>query len=162
MGIPLLVVTLLITGKYLSGIWDTILSRIPSKRFAASKNKDVYSLAILILIGFVSVVFIPALIFMQIDSRWSYKDAVYFAIVSLTTIGFGDYSPARQHLTELKYVTLYLTWLFIGFAMVSLLLTKTIVIYKRVNKRIIALSRRYFNKCLRIRSNNNYETFNVN
>ena len=47
-----------------------------------------------------------------------------FAIVSLTTIGFGDITPAPEHLRELQYVILYLTWLLIGLVIISVLVTK--------------------------------------
>ena len=151
MGIPLLLVSLVTIGKCFSGVWDTVLSRVSCKRFLVSKNKDIYSTGILAVLGLLGVVFIPAFIFQRIEEHWSYGDAVYFAIVSLTTIGFGDITQDPQHLTKLQYIVLYLTWLFIGLAVVSILVTKLSEIYTRVNKSIIILSKRCFNKCLRIR-----------
>ncbi|XP_063604688.1 potassium channel subfamily K member 10-like [Penaeus indicus] len=44
---------------------------------------------ICIAVGFVVFIFIPAGIFMVID-YWLYFDAVYFAVITLTTVGFGD------------------------------------------------------------------------
>lgn len=151
MGIPLLLVGLVTIGKYFSGIWDAVLSRVSCKRFLVNKNRDIYSTGLLVILGLLSVVFIPASVFQRIEEQWSYEDAVYFAIVSLTTIGLGDFTPDAQHLTELQYILLYLTWLFIGLAVVSVLVTKLSDIYTRVNKSIIVLSKRCFNKCLRIK-----------
>ena len=116
-----------------------------------NKHKDVFSFGIFAVLGLIGVVFIPAAIFQEIETHWSYEDAVYFAIVSLTTIGFGDFTPAPEHLKQLQYVVLYLVWLLIGLAVVSVLVTKLSEIYSRVNKSVVLLSKRYFNKCLRIK-----------
>ena len=154
MGIPLLLVCLTTIGKYFSGKWDTLVSRIPWKKsHKVDKNKDIYSFGILTILCFVIVVLIPAAIFQKIENHWSYQDAVYFTIVSLTTIGLGDYTPAPQHLVELEYIVLYLIWLFIGFAVVSVLLTKLSAIYIRVNKSVIQLSKGCFNKCMKVKKN---------
>ena len=153
MGIPLLLVSLVTIGKYFSGVWDAILSRISSKKFLMNKHKDVYSFGIFTVLGLIGVVFIPAAVFQRIESEWSYDDAVYFAIVSLTTVGLGDLTPPLQHLTKLQYIVLYLTWLFIGLAIVSVLVTKMTELYTKVNKSIIVLYKRCFNKCFRMKKN---------
>jgi potassium channel subfamily K protein 2 len=50
--------------------------------------------------GFFALILVPAKIFMSIEG-WSALEAVYFIIVSLTTIGFGDYSPRMDPPKEL-------------------------------------------------------------
>ena len=153
MGIPLLIVCLLTIGKYLSGAWDTTVSRIRSKMSRLHKYKEAWFFVILLVLAFIVVVLIPAIIFERIEEQLSYGDAVYFAIVSLTTIGFGDVVPAAEHLRELNYVALYLTWLFTGFAIVSVLVTKMSGLYTRVNKSLIVRSKRCFKKCFRVKRN---------
>ena len=153
MGIPLMIVCLITIGRYLSGAWDTIVSRIRSKNSRLNKYKDIHSFILLAVIGFNLVVLIPAIIFQQIEPHWSYGDAVYFAIVSLTTVGLGDFTPAAEHLKELRYIVLYLTWLIFGFSIVSVLVTKMSGFYTRVNKSLIVRSKRYFRKCLRVKEN---------
>ena len=153
MGIPLLIVCLLTIGKYLSGAWDTTVSRIRSKMSRLYKYKEAWFFVILLVLAFIVVVLIPAIIFERIEEQLSYGDAVYFAIVSLTTIGFGDVVPAAEHLRELKYIALYLTWLFTGFAIVSVLVTKMSELYTRVNKSLIVQSKRCFKKCFRVKRN---------
>ena len=159
MGIPLLLVCLVTIGKYLSSMLDTIISRIPYKKSIVSKHKDVFSVGMLIVLAFIIVILIPATIFQKVETHWSYKDAVYFAIVSLTTIGFGDFTPAAKHLKELWYIVLYLTWLFIGLAIVSVLVTKLSKIYTRVNRSVIVLSKRCFKKCLKVKTSNHVLTY---
>lgn len=39
--------------------------------------------------GFIVFIFFPAILFMHYE-RWSYDQSVYYAFVTLTTIGFGD------------------------------------------------------------------------
>ena len=63
-----------------------------------NKHKDVFSFGIFTALGLIGVVFIPAAIFQEIEADWSYGDGVYFAIVSLTTIGFGDITPRSRAL----------------------------------------------------------------
>lgn len=40
--------------------------------------------------GFVMFIFFPAFLFSHYEG-WAYDEAVYYAFVTLTTIGFGDY-----------------------------------------------------------------------
>ena len=110
--------------------------------YRVRKNKDIYSFAVLFIFGFIAVVLIPAVIFQHIEAHWSYDDVVYFAIVSLTTIGLGDYTPSPEHLKQLKYIVLYLIWLLIGFAIVSVLVTKMTELYIKVNRSVIVSSKR--------------------
>ena len=151
MGIPLLLVSLVSIGKYFSGVWDRVLARFAHKRMITSKHNDIYSTVILTIFGLIAVVFIPAAIFQKIEENWSYAQAVYFAIVSLTTIGLGDFTPDQDHLEQPHYILLYLTWLFIGLAVVSVLVTKLSKIYTRLNRSIIVMSTRCFNKCFRVK-----------
>lgn len=41
------------------------------------------------LVGFVMFFLIPSLIFMQVEG-WTFLDAMYFCVISLTSVGFGD------------------------------------------------------------------------
>jgi hypothetical protein len=41
--------------------------------------------------GFLVFMVIPAVVFWHIEDGWTYLDSLYFAFVTLTTIGFGDY-----------------------------------------------------------------------
>ena len=157
LGIPLLLVTLATIGKYCSGVWDAVLSRISYKKCSVNKNKDVYSTGILIFLGLIGVILIPAAIFQSIEERWSYGDAVYFTIISLTTIGIGDLTPSPEHLTKPHFISLYLIWLFTGLAVISVLVAKLSILYSRLNESIIVLSKRCFKKCLRIKKDDQIE-----
>ena len=45
--------------------------------------------------GITVFILIPAYVFSIIE-EWSYLDAIYFSVISLTKVGFGDYVP-RTH-----------------------------------------------------------------
>lgn len=47
--------------------------------------------------GFVMFIFFPAFLFSHYEG-WSYDEAVYYAFVTLTTIGFGDYVAGQNTL----------------------------------------------------------------
>lgn len=48
-----------------------------------------------VLLGCLLLIVIPAMIFTKVEG-WSYLDAIYYAVISLTTIGFGDLIPRNQ------------------------------------------------------------------
>lgn len=45
--------------------------------------------------GFVMFIFFPAFLFSHYEG-WTYDEAVYYAFVTLTTIGFGDYVAGQK------------------------------------------------------------------
>ena len=45
--------------------------------------------------GCIVFVFLPSYLFKLAEHGWTYLDAVYFSVISLTKIGFGDYVPSK-------------------------------------------------------------------
>ncbi|ESN98932.1 hypothetical protein HELRODRAFT_66814, partial [Helobdella robusta] len=45
---------------------------------------------------------LPSSIFYYLETDWSWFDSFYFCFVSLTTIGFGDYVPAKDYTYQYK------------------------------------------------------------
>lgn len=73
----------------------------------------IISTIIFILFGCVLFVALPAVIFKHIEG-WSALDAIYFVVITLTTIGFGDYVAGKGFLycgcTPSQSLLLRLTW----------------------------------------------------
>ena len=80
---------------------------------------------------------IPAYLFSIIEG-WSYLDAWYFTVVSLTTIGFGDYAPS--FITDSGFLSVYrmmaLCWLLIGLAWLGGLLSLMTTLFGEIQNSI--------------------------
>ncbi|CAL8111187.1 unnamed protein product [Orchesella dallaii] len=85
-----------INGILLSGVGDYFSNKL-MKVHQKSKNKHyrgkctlIFEIVFYLIPGMVVFIIIPSGIFVLIEN-WSFLDSIYFAFVSLTTIGFGDY-----------------------------------------------------------------------
>lgn len=54
-------------------------------------------IALYLIPGFLFFIFIPAYVIMVFEN-WDYDVAVYYAFVTLTTIGFGDFVAGKYNL----------------------------------------------------------------
>lgn len=80
--------------------------------------------------GFIVFMVVPAVIFWHIEDGWSYLDSLYFAFVTLMTIGFGDYVAGRdvkvlQRLGNWKivYETGLIIWILFGLGYIFMIIT---------------------------------------
>lgn len=76
----------------------------------------IISTIIFILFGCVLFVALPAIIFKHIEG-WSALDAIYFVVITLTTIGFGDYVAGGSDIEYLDfYKPVVWFWILVGLA----------------------------------------------
>ncbi|XP_028853817.1 potassium channel subfamily K member 10b [Denticeps clupeoides] len=77
----------------------------------------VTSTILFILAGCIVFVTIPAFIFKHIEG-WSVLDSIYFVVITLTTVGIGDYvAGGDRNLDYMKwYKPLILVWILVGLA----------------------------------------------
>ncbi|XP_062867922.1 potassium channel subfamily K member 4 [Trichomycterus rosablanca] len=77
-----------------------------------------------ILLGLVLFVFVPTLIFQEIE-KWSLLESAYFVVITLTTVGFGDYvaGDGGAEGTEHWYKPLVWFWILLGLAYFASILT---------------------------------------
>ena len=94
-GIPLQLVTLAAVGGWLSRMFDQCFFR--PCHFEDSDDRSTWSLrkhvarmtiSFTVFLGFFAI--FPAYVF-QLLEDWTFGDGVYYALISLTTVGFGDY-----------------------------------------------------------------------
>ena len=88
-----------------------------------SMNSDKFYLCLGVMLLFL----LPAYGFSFLEG-WSFSDAVYFTVISLTTVGFGDYSPSFEGSeTGNQFMGVYrilvLFWMLVGLAWLGSLLS---------------------------------------
>ncbi|XP_045613259.2 potassium channel subfamily K member 10 isoform X2 [Procambarus clarkii] len=86
--------------------------------------------AIYIFIGFVVFIFIPGAVFVTLE-EWTYVESIYYAYITLTTIGFGDLVPGQGYDGWSLYIyqICVILWVLIGlgyWVMVANFITKAL------------------------------------
>ncbi|KAG8522674.1 Potassium channel subfamily K member 4 [Galemys pyrenaicus] len=83
----------------------------------------ILSAVLFLLIGCLLFVLTPTLVFCHMEG-WSKLEAVYFVIVTLTTVGFGDYvAGASPNQKSAAYQPLVWFWILLGLAYFASVLT---------------------------------------
>jgi hypothetical protein len=78
-------------------------------------------------------ILIPALILSQIEEGWSYLDAVYYCIISITTVGLGDYVPGAVGLMVIGadiYRYILVAYLYVGVMFCRMWVAKIRLIFR--------------------------------
>ncbi|GCC23701.1 hypothetical protein chiPu_0002099 [Chiloscyllium punctatum] len=88
-GIPLHVIILGAVGKSLSSHSEKIRNCL-FKRGMKQKRVELLTFLFFLVIGAGIFLALPPLVFCFIE-KWSYREGVYYAFITLSTIGFGDY-----------------------------------------------------------------------
>ncbi|XP_077367084.1 potassium channel subfamily K member 2-like [Festucalex cinctus] len=125
MGIPLFGFLLAGVGDQLGTFFGKAIARVEKMivKWKVSQTKiRVISTLLFILFGCLIFVALPAVIFRHIEG-WSALEAIYFVVITLTTIGFGDFvagekggseSPDSEYLKYYKPVVWF--WILVGLA----------------------------------------------
>uniref|UniRef100_A0A8B9IWA3 Potassium channel domain-containing protein n=1 Tax=Amazona collaria TaxID=241587 RepID=A0A8B9IWA3_9PSIT len=78
-------------------------------------------------------------VFFQKTEGWSYSEGIYFAFITLSTIGFGDYvvgkQPDRNYFSY--YRTLVAIWILFGLAWIALLFNLLTTVLEDTEKIIV-------------------------
>ncbi|KAK2527560.1 hypothetical protein Q9966_010331 [Columba livia] len=101
-GIPLNIVFLHRVGKMLSLLCKKLGKFLYEKGMRKKKIKFLTLLFFLVM-GILVFLCLPSLFF-QITEGWSYSEGIYFAFITLSTIGFGDYVVAEEKGTAVEYL----------------------------------------------------------
>ncbi|XP_039993776.1 potassium channel subfamily K member 10b [Xiphias gladius] len=121
-GIPLFGFLLAGIGDQLGTIFVKSILRV--ERIFRQKHKQisqtkirVTSTILFILAGCIVFVTIPAVIFKHIEG-WTTLEAIYFVVITLTTVGIGDYVAGGNHRIDYMqwYKPLVWFWILVGLA----------------------------------------------
>ncbi|XP_017311040.2 potassium channel subfamily K member 10a [Ictalurus punctatus] len=121
-GIPLFGFLLAGVGDQLGTIFVKTIAKV-EKMFRNKNNQisqtkiRVASTLLFILAGCIVFVTIPAVIFKEIE-EWTALDAIYFVVITLTTVGIGDYVAGGNRAKEYYnwYKPLVWFWILVGLA----------------------------------------------
>uniref|UniRef100_A0A3B4AWX3 Potassium channel domain-containing protein n=1 Tax=Periophthalmus magnuspinnatus TaxID=409849 RepID=A0A3B4AWX3_9GOBI len=114
LGIPLFGFLLAGVGDQLGTIFGKGIAKVEKMiKWKVSQTKiRVISTLIFILFGCLLFVALPAVIFKHIEG-WSALESIYFVVITLTTIGFGDF-VSHVYLDYYKPVVWF--WILVGLA----------------------------------------------
>uniref|UniRef100_K7FBV4 Potassium channel subfamily K member 16-like n=1 Tax=Pelodiscus sinensis TaxID=13735 RepID=K7FBV4_PELSI len=120
-GIPLNIVFLHQVGKMLSLLCERLGRWLYAKGMKKKKIKFLTLLFFLVM-GILVFLCLPSFVF-QVAEGWSYSEGVYFAFITLSTIGFGDYVVGKQPDRNYPpyYRSLVAIWIIFGLAWIALL-----------------------------------------
>ncbi|XP_072544363.1 potassium channel subfamily K member 10a isoform X2 [Salminus brasiliensis] len=121
-GIPLFGFLLAGVGDQLGTIFVKTIAKV-EKMFRRKHNQisqtkiRVASTLLFILVGCIVFVTIPAVIFKHIEG-WTALEAIYFVVITLTTVGIGDYVAGGNRRIEYYkwYKPLVWFWILVGLA----------------------------------------------
>ena len=79
----------------------------------------------IILMGILIFIILPSALFYYVEGNWTYLDCIYYTFVSLTTIGFGDFTTAqgeqeRFGMWIFAYNGFTVVWLIFGLSFISI------------------------------------------
>ncbi|XP_078419455.1 potassium channel subfamily K member 10b [Cetorhinus maximus] len=119
-GIPLFGFLLAGIGDQLGTIFGKSIARVEKvfrKKQVSQTKIRVISTILFILAGCLVFVTIPAIIFKHIEG-WTTLDSIYFVVITLTTVGFGDYVAGGNIAIHYRewYKPLVWFWILVGLA----------------------------------------------
>ncbi|XP_075470717.1 potassium channel subfamily K member 10 isoform X3 [Ascaphus truei] len=119
-GIPLFGFLLAGIGDQLGTIFGKSIAKVEKvfrKKQVSQTKIRVISTILFIVAGCLVFVTIPAVIFIQIEG-WTELESIYFVVVTLTTVGFGDFVAGGN--TDINYREWYKPlvwfWILVGLA----------------------------------------------
>ncbi|XP_035525689.1 potassium channel subfamily K member 4 [Morone saxatilis] len=99
-------------------LWFASLSQ---KRKVRPTTVRVISAVLSILIGCLIFLAVPTVVFQKVED-WSFLESLYFVVITLTTVGFGDYVPGGGR-EGMFFKPLVLLWIVFGLAYFASILT---------------------------------------
>uniref|UniRef100_A0A671TQ36 Potassium channel subfamily K member 4 n=1 Tax=Sparus aurata TaxID=8175 RepID=A0A671TQ36_SPAAU len=122
-GIPLFGILLAGVGDHLgTGLRKTVakIEMLFLKWRVSPTIVRVISAVLSILLGCVLFVAVPIFVFQEVE-KWTLLESAYFVVITLTTVGFGDYVAGIQH--DHWYKPLVWFWILLGLAYFASILT---------------------------------------
>ncbi|XP_078359129.1 potassium channel subfamily K member 9-like [Oculina patagonica] len=95
-GIPITLLMLNSTGELIARLVNSIATNVEQKFLKRAQPKQVKTKsAVILFLLMVLLIVVNSLLVTHFED-WTIVEGVYFSFVTLSTIGFGDYVPAKQ------------------------------------------------------------------
>ncbi|CAK6964599.1 potassium channel subfamily K member 10 [Scomber scombrus] len=94
----------------------------PTKRKVRPTTVRVTSAVLSILIGCLIFLAVPTFVFQRIEN-WSFLESLYFVVITLTTVGFGDFVPGGGREGDGWFKPVVWLWIVFGLAYFASILT---------------------------------------
>ncbi|KAL3044726.1 hypothetical protein OYC64_013080 [Pagothenia borchgrevinki] len=115
-GIPMFGILLAGVGDHMGTVLRRAVAKIETlflKRKVRPTTVRVISAVLSILIGCLIFLAVPTVVFQEVE-EWSFLESLYFVVITLTTVGFGDYVPGGR---DGGWFFKPLVWLWIVFGL---------------------------------------------
>ncbi|XP_063045985.1 potassium channel subfamily K member 4 [Engraulis encrasicolus] len=117
-GIPMFGIMLAGVGDHMGTMLRRAVGNIETlflRKAVRPTHVRIISAVFSILIGCVIFLGVPTLVFKEVE-QWSWLEASYFVVITLTTVGFGDYVADDQRSGPFMYKPLVWLWIVFGLA----------------------------------------------
>ncbi|XP_069550530.1 potassium channel subfamily K member 10 [Brachyistius frenatus] len=124
-GIPMFGILLAGVGDHMGTVLRRAVAKIETlflKRKVRPTTVRVISAVLSILIGCLIFLAVPTVVFRKVE-HWSFLESLYFVVMTLTTVGFGDYVPGGGRENVMFFKPLVLLWIVFGLAYFASILT---------------------------------------
>ncbi|KAM9740400.1 potassium channel subfamily K member 2 isoform 1-T2 [Menidia menidia] len=124
-GIPMFGILLAGVGDHMGTVLRRAVAKIETlflKRKVRPTTVRVISAVLSILIGCLIFLAVPTVVFQRVE-KWSFLESLYFVVITLTTVGFGDYVPGGAYEGGNIFKPLVLLWIVFGLAYFASILT---------------------------------------
>ncbi|XP_076595855.1 uncharacterized protein kcnk4a [Chaetodon auriga] len=123
-GIPMFGILLAGVSDHMGTVLRRAVAKIETlflKRKVRPTTVRVISAVLSILIGCLIFLAVPTVVFQKVED-WSFLESLYFVVITLTTVGFGDYVPGGGR-EGMFFKPLVLLWIVFGLAYFASILT---------------------------------------
>ncbi|KAF7228346.1 potassium channel subfamily K member 10 [Nothobranchius furzeri] len=124
-GIPMFGILLAGVGDHMGTMLRKAVGKIETlflKRKIKPNTVRVISAVLSILIGCLIFLAVPTVVFQRVE-KWTFLESLYFVVITLTTVGFGDYVPGGGYEDGTFFKPLVLLWIVFGLAYFASILT---------------------------------------
>ncbi|KAI5699884.1 hypothetical protein M8J75_010511 [Diaphorina citri] len=122
-GIPLNGIVLTKLGELFSSTFITVHHRYKTERYE-SRMEMTFDIILYLIPGIFLFIFVPSVILVYFEG-WTFDESIYFAFVTLTTIGYGDLVAGQTSNTKEfyeVYKVFLIFWIMIGLGYLVMIL----------------------------------------